>query len=291
MISLIVEGKPGWSGDVGLLVPGAHVAVLTPDPEVGIEGRCAGLELRDTLAVLRAGPTTSFVILFRKPVKESTVADQVTATGTGALNVSGCRVAADLSEFFSKTTGKPRSGAGHAKGYGMEGVFGGDAANPPNEAGRWPSNLVIVHGPECRRIGERRVHGDARGHCPEAVGGRRPGGFGNVGAARGEPKPNARVYGDGDGLETVVAWECELGCPVALLDGQSGETVSKAAHRGQGYSAAGSNEGWKRAAHDSYDSTVRGHNDAGGASRFYPQFESDAELYAWIHRLINPELV
>jgi hypothetical protein len=35
----------------------------------------------------------------------------------------------------------------------------------------------------------------------------------------GEPPPS-RV--DGDGMETVAAWGCEVGCPVASLDGQSG---------------------------------------------------------------------
>jgi hypothetical protein len=30
------------------------------------------------------------------------------------------------------------------------------------------------------------------------------------------------------------------------------------------------------------------YGDTGGASRFYPQFQDDAELHAWIERLILP---
>jgi site-specific DNA-methyltransferase (adenine-specific) len=97
--------------DAGDLVPGAHVAVLADDVDVGIEGRFAGLELRDTLLLLRSGPVSSYIFLFRKPLTEGTVAGQTVATGTGGLNVEACRVG----------------------------------------VGRWPSNFVLVHGTGCCR--------------------------------------------------------------------------------------------------------------------------------------------
>jgi hypothetical protein len=36
------------------------------------------------------------------------------------------------------------------------------------------------------------------------------------------------------------------------------------------------------------DSQPRGHLDSGGASRFYPQFEDDWALLAWVTKLVTP---
>jgi hypothetical protein len=159
---VVIFGGPFWTQDLPKLLPGAHIAVISHEADVdGIEGRKAGYELRDTLLVLGPGvepdrPFASYVLLFRKSLSESTVAEQILSTGTGALNIDACRVASDLSEFYSKSTGKVRSSAGHAKLYGMKGVFGGDAANPPHEAGRWPPNMLIVHSEGCKLVGTRK---------------------------------------------------------------------------------------------------------------------------------------
>jgi DNA modification methylase len=88
--------------------------------------------------------------LARKPLQEETVIKQVLATGTGILNIDGCRVAGDMSELINQGTGKPRSGMGSH--YNDKGGFGGDAANPPNPLGRWPSNFVLQHGPDCKNF-------------------------------------------------------------------------------------------------------------------------------------------
>jgi len=45
-------------------------------PDVGIEGRLAGLEFRDTILVLRSGPSSGFVFLFRVPFT-GTVAEEI----------------------------------------------------------------------------------------------------------------------------------------------------------------------------------------------------------------------
>lgn len=52
-----------------------------------------------------------------------------------------------------------------------------------------------------------------------------------------------------------------------LLDEQSGVSVSKVGMRGS-LSAEGSHEGWKRESHKGFNG-LRGHNDSGGASRFF----------------------
>lgn len=95
-------------------------------------------------------PAVEMWWLARKPLQEATVAEQVLATGTGALNIDGCRVAGDMSEFINPGTGKPRSGLGSH--YNDAGGFGGDAANPPNPAGRWPANVVLTHSTSCHQV-------------------------------------------------------------------------------------------------------------------------------------------
>jgi hypothetical protein len=88
------------------LPPGAHVA-LFGDVPLCMEARRVGFEVRDTLLML--GSTYLSAFLLRKPVAEATVAAQVVATGTGALNIDACRT--------------------------------GD--------GRWPTNLILIHALTC----------------------------------------------------------------------------------------------------------------------------------------------
>lgn len=82
-------------------------------------------------------PSWEPILVFRKPL-EGTVTHTVLKHGTGGLNIDGCRVAADMSEFVSGT-GKPRSGMGHAKGYGM-----GGSAQSSNKPYAPPTAQTIV---------------------------------------------------------------------------------------------------------------------------------------------------
>lgn len=250
----------GWASGVFAGVhPGAHVGVFG-GPSHALHAEDAGFEVRDCLTVL--GPVYHRVWLFRRPL-ETTVVAQMLSTGTGGLWVDGCRVAGDLSEFVSATTGKPRSGMGHAHGYAMGDGYGGDKANPPHPGGRWPANLVLMHTPECRKDGMKKVKtGVITKACTRS----------NVGGYAG--------------LETVTAWQCSPQCCIPTLDTQSGMTASRVLLTPSAFSSRGSNEGWKREAHSEYKPTLRGHADAGGASRFFPQFGSESELDTWLTNLI-----
>jgi hypothetical protein len=75
------------------------------------------------------------IVLARKPL-EGTVAENVAAYGTGALNIDGCR----LLSADSSTTGRQNSGA---KGNG--GVFGASATydSEASPHGRWPANVLL----------------------------------------------------------------------------------------------------------------------------------------------------
>jgi len=271
------------------LLPGAYLALLTDDERVAIEARVAGLHLRDTMLLLGPAQAVSFAFLFRTPMS-STVAENVLQHGTGALAIDACRIAGDMSEFFSKT-GKPRSGMGHAKGYGMGEGYGGDKANPPHQAGRWPSNVAFIHSSFCTRVGMRKVKGgnDPRrrdgtvNHGGQVYGGNISGGVVHASDHAG--------FGDGDGTESIAAWECAPNCHAAALDQQSGDRPSTLTGRADPQAAHGHPS---QAVTDSWfsggsakDTLV--YADGGGASRFFLQFANEEEFLAWLRCLLARE--
>ena len=76
-------------------------------------------------------PAMEPITVARKPLSEGTVAANVLQHGTGALNIDGCRVAAE------KATGWKGDGSKlYEGGLSRE---GGEAR--PQDAGRWPANL------------------------------------------------------------------------------------------------------------------------------------------------------
>ncbi len=87
-------------------------------------------------------PSHEPIVVARKPLV-GTVAGNVLAHGTGAINVDGCRVGTTV-ETWPKSRSYP---------------FGGDATygstNAPTEAtgdapaGRWPANTILTHAPDC----------------------------------------------------------------------------------------------------------------------------------------------
>lgn len=96
-------------------------------------------------------------------------------------------------------------------------------------SGRFPSNLVLSHSEGCRQVGTKKVKAIAppgapsRGK-PEASGGS---------WAKGKTTEKLIAHNDGDGTETVEAWECEPGCAVRMLDEQSGLAKPKPARSGR----------------------------------------------------------
>lgn len=174
------------------------------------------------------------IVVARKPI-QGTVASNVLAHGTGALNIDACRIAhaddADLAASLAKNPGRTDAVT--------SGVYGADRPQQSvNTAGRWPPNAV---------------------------------------------------------LDGAMADE---------LDKQSGTTVSKRAARG-GTSPNPMSWGESRIDGDA----IAGHDDSGGASRFFPTFRYTAkapsterpsvdgvahatvkplELMRWLIRLVTP---
>lgn len=178
-------------------------------------------------------PATEFWYLGRKPLAEHTVAGQVLATGTGALNVDGCRVAAngdklDGGRVSSKSDGWDRPWKHDPEAIAEAHARGQGAVARAESLGRWPANLVLSHSADCRPVGT-------------------------------EP----------DGLETVEAWWCAEDCPVAELDRQSGTLTSGDNPTRRGSDKFRGIYGAFQGQRD--NEPARGAN-SGGASRFYTTF-------------------
>jgi DNA modification methylase len=90
-------------------------------------------------------PAWEPIVVARKPLA-ATVAGNVLRYGTGALNVNGCRVETgdDLNGGAYK---QGRSGRAMAPGGAPRNVA--DLGEYVQPAGRWPTNLVLVHHPDC----------------------------------------------------------------------------------------------------------------------------------------------
>lgn len=190
-------------------------------------------------------PSHEPIVVARKPLA-GTVAANVLEHGTGALNVDGCRVDAGDEQFSPEPGGEPvTTNQVYGKGLGV--------GQGQHVAGRWPSNVVLSHLPECVEVGVRKV---VAGGGNATTGGELP-------TWQGPGGRSPVTHHDGDRTETIPAYECAPGCPVAALDEQSGERPSSGG-------AAFTRGGYARQLGDrDTDGAELGYGDAGGASRFY----------------------
>ena len=220
------------------------------------------------------GPRARLALLLRKPLEESTIADQVASTGTGVLNIDGCRVS-----YRSESDKTPVVGQGNG------GLNLGAGANMPthkdnwgewyvNDTGRWPPNVVLIHAHGCRLEGTKRVRGS--GICTDKFYVDKDTRL-TYAKFRGH-KPVGFVAEDS--LETAPSWICAPGCLVPLLDRQSGDVGGAPGDR-----KCAPSDGFGTA-FKIHSRTTYGYSEArGGASRFFPQFTSEDEMIAWFDKL------
>lgn len=128
------------------------------------------------------------------------------------------------------------------------------------QGGRWPPNLILQHKATCKRDGVKQVKG---GHLDSVCS--------SNGILFRRKPTHKKGYADKSGTETVDAWECAPGCPVAEIDIQSGDKRGGFAPvKGTEESAPGFSGGWSK---DEDPHPFYG--DTGGASRFFKQFRSN----------------
>jgi site-specific DNA-methyltransferase (adenine-specific) len=180
-------------------------------------------------------PAFEPIVFARKPLSEKTLAGNVLKHGVGALNIDGCRMDTG-SELWKRESETVQASSSRMFKAGVRSMV-------QHSRGRYPSNIVFVHHPDCELVGAKRVKGN--GHFLEIVTSKREifkelGGYSN---------PEGERYLD---VEEVGEWRCVAGClcgyiwstqelvpcpecgcrkttwvcPVKILDEQSGELKS-----------------------------------------------------------------
>ncbi len=192
------------------------------------------------------------IVVARKPLI-GTVADNVLAYGTGALNIDASRL-----DGHARTWTEPR-------GRPWKTDPDADADYVTNPKGRYPTNVILSHDPACEQVGWREVP------TGTAVNRNRP--------PEGSPTDSAVPihapvrqgpdvsYGEG-GREMIPEWACVPGCPVAELDAQSGDSSSPSGPVTRGPSLGATPLG-PRSRQGADQGVGVGYADAGGASRFF----------------------
>ena len=204
-------------------------------------------------------PACEPICVARKPLC-GTVAANVLAHGTGGINVDGCRIGMNEPDRAAYEE-KRRSFAGTKTNNGRAVTFNSGPVLSPEQLiansakGRWPANVILSHAEGCVCTGTKRVKGQAdRGL--EQTQARSWKNSSTAGI-------NRTGYADADGLETVEAWQCVEGCPVRLLDAQSGERPTG----GPGITNADNIKREWGGLNGTFQSI--GYGDTGGASSFF----------------------
>jgi site-specific DNA-methyltransferase (adenine-specific) len=157
-------------------------------------------------------PAHEPIVMARKPLA-GTVAANVLEHGTGALNIDGCRVSHRDDLHRTRNTAL--------------GVMNDDGWQPSrqesdgHDAGRWPPNVLLTHAEDCQPAGTRRIRTQYGRATQRSTSPRYSGAAYNNGLEGGVKEDKPIGYADADGMETVEAWDCAPGCPVAELDRQS----------------------------------------------------------------------
>ena len=200
-------------------------------------------------------PASEHWILARAPLAEKTLVGNVLAYGTGGINVDATRIGYASPEDAAAM----ESGVESIRERG--GVMNGSwknasdlaDANPASALGRWPANVTLAHLDGCRVVGKstnvRPIWGAVPGAPVKSIGFSR---------RRSAPKRAevAKV------AEVAEVYQCEDGCPVKLLDEQSGDRP--------GMSGGGVHrEDYGGGLFGGIDSAGTARGDSGGASRLF----------------------
>lgn len=185
-------------------------------------------------------PAFEPIVLARKPL-DGTMAQNVARWGVGGLAIDACRIAS--TDLHSVTQGGQRGDSG---GFGM-----GLSTYVPDDAGRWPANLLLSHSESCRFTGQTRTVKNATAVKHRGVV---AGTGASFGIAKAPGTPDA-----GYGEQECEVWECADDCPIARLDASVAPTTSTPFRANEATGAVLPMT--KR--------TAGGYSDGGGPSRFF----------------------
>jgi len=198
-------------------------------------------------------PAFEPVVVARKPFV-GTVAANVLEYGVGALNIDAGRIG---KEIMVNPAGGIPNGANNF--VGSEKERNRDVAASIVQ-GRWPANVMLCHTDYCQPTGETITN--------KTAAGKRTATFGTQ-----ETQSGGDGSGDWEGYEyTTDVYVCVPGCPVGILDDQSGISTSRPSGPSirkttvTGDERTGAALGMYGEGSQTYGHT---HNDSGGASRFF----------------------
>jgi DNA modification methylase len=149
------------------------------------------------------------ILMFRKPIKEDTLVDQILSTGTGGINIEASRVKHSSLEDFAKHKAgvdsiKLRGGK---MGNSWKNSSDLSGANEVTTSGRFPPNLILVHSDLCKKVGVKQIPMPPINRFDDG----------------------AKPFGGGAGHEyttihredeVIDIWECHSSCPVSLINQQ-----------------------------------------------------------------------
>lgn len=199
------------------------------------------------------------------------------------LNIDACRVSTADNLNGGRYSEDKNEDDGPTYGRGLNKASSLEFVQP---SGRWPANVLFSHvapmltpdgevlAEGCVRVGTKRVK--ATSIHGEDVAIRRSGAHSEAGGHQtiGREQPE-RGFADPDGKESVEDWQCVDGCPVRLLDSQSGVTSVTGKRSERSRNAVVEGTQWATNNHRSTEYP----GDSGGASRFFHCFEPEPFIY------------
>ena len=256
--SMLEDDNYEWSKDVDITEP-------TSEEAKKYDGWLTSLK-----------PAQEPILVFMKPLGEKTFAENVLKYGTGGMNIDATRVPAGDSLKKDKNSwmcggviGWDRPWMHNPEKQAEKKLLANAASTKAEMLGRYPANLLLVHTPYCKRVGDREIKTGKMGRKYNRTVPKFSGKYNGGKDYQGDNKSTVSGYGNTDGKEIVGKWECHPCCPIRLIDEQSGYSKSGAGTRTR---RDGSN---KRSVYGGFNGKylMSEHQDEGGASRYFSQFE------------------
>lgn len=215
-------------------------------------------------------PAHEPIVMARKPL-DGRVIDNIRAWGVGGINVDGCRI--------KSTDFDPKERLGATKlmeerPWNREQLQTGDRKTiiEGNSLGRFPSNLILSHSPNCVKVGRKKIK-PLEGHRPNPVNVQSDG---NIQFNCKEPGFQKVSYTDASGHETIDDYVCAEDCPIRLMGEQSG--ISRSVHS-ENRNGSNAPSLLQKGFEGKSVSISGGHNDTGTAARFFLNIDPEPFFY------------
>ena len=202
-------------------------------------------------------PAQEPILLARKPLKEKTIVDNILKHGAGAINIDACRIRVDptVDDMHRTVERKERETATWRDGSGFKNEHNEFTGVLPS--GRYPTNVILSHHRDCVLVQEGKTEvRHIKREATETTGK----GVYSDGWIR-----NPNEYSFGDGVPEI--WNCVEGCPIKLMNEQSG--IRPAGGRITGHEL--SHKMGDAGIYNKIEKTLprESYNDIGGAARFF----------------------